>query len=143
MYVPPTSQPQNSVAPPMQPSEGFKSLKDLVRILVINCNDKVRNFYVTKLIEPTDLKADLINFLEDFADLYLNTSEVLRYKKGTLKVRYNSIEHTVNEWCDLADDWLQMKNYSDNVTIQVMFRDGCMIYKAYLRALTEAEIFDV
>jgi hypothetical protein len=127
----------------MQPTEGFKSLKDLVRVLVINCNDKVRSFYVTKLVEPADLKTDLINFLEDFADLYLNTSEVLRYKKGTMKVRYNGIEHTINDWCDLADNWLQMQNYGEDVNIYDMFRDGCLIYKAYLRALTEAEIFDV
>ncbi len=141
MYVQP--QQQNNVAPPQEKTDGFKSLKDLVRVLVINCNDKVRQFYVSKLVDPTDLKTDLIAFLEDFADLYLNTGEILRYKKGTLKITYNEKEKTVSEWCDLADSWLQMKEYDDQVAIYDMFRDGTGIYKAYLKCLTVAEFFEV
>jgi hypothetical protein len=144
MY-PSIQQQQNlsGVAPPSEPTKGFESLKDLVRVLVINCNDKVRQFYISKLVEPADAKNDLIAFLEDFADLVLNTSEVLRYKKGKEKVKYNDIEHTIDDWCDLADDWIQMKNYEDQLNIHDVFRDGVMIYKAYLKALTKAEIFEV
>lgn len=131
------------VAPPMQTTEGLKSLKDLVRLLVINCNDKVRQFYVSKLVEPTDMKNDLIAFLEDFADLYLNTSEVMRFDKGDNKIIYKDQEHTVNEWCDLADSWLQMEKYDEETNIGDMFRDGTMIYKAYLKCLVDAEIFEV
>jgi hypothetical protein len=145
MY-PSFQQPQNTgmgIAPPTDPTKGFESLKDLVRVLVINCNDKVRQFYVSKFVEPSDIKNDLIAFLEDFADLVLNTSEVLRYKKGQVVVKYNDMEKSIEEWCDLADEWIQMKQYENPLNFYDVFRDGVMIYKAYLKALTVGEIFDV
>ncbi len=142
MYAPPQIQ-QAGVAPPMEPTDGFKSLKDLVRVLVISCNDKVRNFYVSRLVEPQDMKNDLVAFLEDFADLFLNTSEILRYKKGSMKVKYNDKEKTVNDWCNLADNWLQMQGYDENTNIYDIFRDGTGIYKIYLKVLTQAELFEV
>lgn len=141
MYVQQTNSLQQKE--PEQQTKGFESLKDLVRYMVISCNDRVKQFYVTKLVEPTDLKNDLVNFLEDFADLYLNTGEILRFQKGNEKLEYNKITKTVNEWCDLCDDWLQMQKYDADTPIIDIFRDGTMVYKAYLKCLVVSEMFEV
>lgn len=133
----------SGVTPPSESTEGLKSLKDLIRIYVINCNDKVRQFYVSRLIEPIDLKTDLIGFIEDFADLFLNTSEILRHNHGKDEIEYNNKKKTVNDWCDLADSWLQMEKYDEGTSIQDIFRDGTAIYKVYLKCLVEAEMYEV
>ncbi len=144
MYVQPQQQ-QNNVAPPTEPSEELKSLKDLVRVLVINCNDKACKFLESRIREPVDLTDDFFEFFQSFTTLYLNTSKSLRRKKGTFKIMCNGNEKTVNELCDITYSWIQQRDYVDVdcIGLSDVFRDGTIIFDSYLECLVEAEIFDV
>lgn len=134
-----------TAAPPQQPTEGFKDLKDITRELVFICNDRVQEFYVTKISEPKpdELKNDLINFISAFSALFLNTSEIMKYKKGAIKVTSNGNEKTIIEWCALADNWLQLEGYEQEVSVYKIFKHGTIIYKAYLACLVKTELFEV
>jgi hypothetical protein len=67
----------------------------------------------------------------------------MKYKKGESDIEYNGQTKKISEWCDLADDWLQLKHYDIDTPIYKIFNNGAEIYKAYQACLVKAELFEV
>jgi hypothetical protein len=139
---------QTLAASPSQQTEGLKSLKDLVRLLVVGCNERVKNYHISKISEPIDLKEDLIAFVSIFDELFLNTYEPLQnkvYKKGDkFKKMKNKAgqDIQVTDLCDKIAAWIDM-DYKELPNLNVIFEDGVGLYTYYVKFLTEAEIYEV
>jgi hypothetical protein len=132
--------PQTVTPPANQDKTDFK---DFVRVLVVLCNEKIKNFHISRLIENADTKEDLIEYMDHFDELFLNTKDLIVYNKPNLAWKIpNKADLTITELCDLVEKWVSMEKYTDNPDIQTIFTDGIDLFNYYLKALISTGIYE-
>ena len=134
--IPQTPQRQPQQQPglvPQQRGADLKNVKDIIRVLVTLTNEKVKNFYVYRVSEPADLKAELIGFMDNFAELYFNSIELLLLKNTTAELR---------GLATLCESWIAMERYDMDVGVGEIFQDGIELYRRYLRELAKSTLYE-
>jgi hypothetical protein len=132
--------PQTVMAPANTDKTDFK---DFARVLVVLCNEKIKNFHISRLTENADTKEDLIEFMDHFDELFLNSRDLVVYNNPKLAWKIpNKPDLTIVELCDYIEKWVSMEQYNVDTNIQVIFKDGIDLFNYYLKALITAGIYE-
>jgi hypothetical protein len=128
----------------MPPANNEKTdLKEFVRVLVILCNEKIKNFHVNRLQDTDNIKDDLIELIDHFDELFLNTKDLVVYNNKDLKIRLsNDKDISFVELCQLINRWVCLDGYKVDESITTIFNDGADLFGYYLIALIQSKLYE-
>lgn len=133
---------QNGALIPQTQTQEIQSIKKMISMLVTVCNEKVKTYYVCRVTEPGDMKQELLEFLELFTDLLVNSSDLLKVqlkqKPGLDKGKLKEYEDLI----DLCESWYRMENYDENVAIYDIYTDGIELFKKYKTVLATTNLYE-
>lgn len=137
----------NTSQPAPQPTNmQATDFKDFVQVLVVLCNEKIKNFHINRLTESDgEVKNDLIEFMDHFDELFLNTKDLIIYNKPnmTLKVQPPAKDITIQDLCQLIEKWVCLDGYTIDEPTTTIFGDGASLFNLYLNALINAGLYKV
>lgn len=135
-----TTTPQNNTAPPVNTEK--TDFKEFVRVLVILCNEKIKNYHINRLLDNEDLKTDLIELMDHFDELFLNTKDLIVYSKPQMSLKVSGAKDlSITDLCQLIDKWIKMDGYDVDEPISTIFDDGANLFNYYLNALINSGLY--